>query len=382
MRPTRPLRVVLLAVGFVVVLFAVSYCVVGVSGGEESMAPPTPGEGPGHGSPDARYAVVPVYYGTDRRPVATPGDRAAFENARGDGRLHLGRAEVSIPSDHKLGNIEKPKWWKLEFREKPEKHVTILGIEVLDQATFFARLGENVSRKAEKQALVFIHGYNVAFDAALERTAQVSYDLHFDGATILYSWPSKARPAGYTVDEASIEWSIPHLKTFLALVLTQAGADVVHVVAHSMGNRALVRAVTEMDFTALPERSARLRQVVFAAPDVDADTFRQFARDFHGRASRFTLYASSKDKALAASKAVHGAPRAGDSGSGLVVVDSVDTIDASEISTGFLGHSYIGDNRSILSDLYYLLDQGLPPSRRANLRPKNNSDGRYWFFQP
>ncbi len=35
-----------------------------------------------------------------------------------------------------------------------------------------------------------MHGYNTSFDNALYRTAQIAYDLDFDGATFLYSWPS------------------------------------------------------------------------------------------------------------------------------------------------------------------------------------------------
>ena len=34
-----------------------------------------------------------------------------------------------------------------------------------------------------RQAFVFLHGYNVTFEAAAYRTAQIAYDLRFDGAT-------------------------------------------------------------------------------------------------------------------------------------------------------------------------------------------------------
>jgi esterase/lipase superfamily enzyme len=41
-------------------------------------------------------------------------------------------------------------------------------------------------------AFVFIHGYNVSFDAAVKLTAQLSRDMRFPGAPILYSWASAA----------------------------------------------------------------------------------------------------------------------------------------------------------------------------------------------
>ena len=54
------------------------------------------------------------------------------------------------------------------------------------------RLREEVRDSRRKEAFVFIHGYNVAFDDAIYRTAQIAYDLSFDGPPILYSWPSRA----------------------------------------------------------------------------------------------------------------------------------------------------------------------------------------------
>ena len=41
------------------------------------------------------------------------------------------------------------------------------------------------------EAFVFVHGYNNSFKAAAFRTAQIAYDLEFEGAAICYSWPSQ-----------------------------------------------------------------------------------------------------------------------------------------------------------------------------------------------
>src|SRR5216110_2232101 len=45
--------------------------------------------------------------------------------------------------------------------------------------------------------------------------AQLWFDLKFDGAAILYSWPSKGSLSEYMADETSVEWTAPHLKKFL-----------------------------------------------------------------------------------------------------------------------------------------------------------------------
>ena len=50
---------------------------------------------------------------------------------------------------------------------------------------------------------MLVHGYNNGFDDALYRTAQVAYDLKFDGAPFLYSWPSGSGITSYPYDRDS-----------------------------------------------------------------------------------------------------------------------------------------------------------------------------------
>jgi len=64
-----------------------------------------------------------------------------------------------------------------------------------------------------------------------------------------------------------------------------------------------------------------------------------------------------------------------------VLFGGLDTIDASEVDTGLLGHSYIGDNESILSDVNLLL-KGTPAAKRPRLRPADRGGQKYWAFLP
>jgi hypothetical protein len=94
------------------------------------------------------------------------------------------------------------------------------------------------------------------------------------------------------------------------------------------------------------------------------------------------LYASSADQALVASKLVHKYPRAGDSGVGLVVTDTVDTVDATVVDTSLMGHASYGDNRAVLTDLFDLIRRGSPPADRFGLKPARRYGMRYWQFSP
>jgi esterase/lipase superfamily enzyme len=127
---------------------------------------------------------------------------------------------------------------------------------------------------------------------------------------------------------------------------------------------------------------ASLRQVILAAPDIDVEFFKRLAEGFRSKASRITLYASSSDKALAMSTEIHDHPRAGATGADIIVLPGIDTIDASAVDTEFDGHSYYGDNRSVVSDIFQLLRSGSPPGERFGLVQVLAPAGRYWQFRP
>jgi len=323
------------------------------------------------------FATVQVFYGTDRKPTGQKKPDKFFAADRGE--LNFGSVEVSIPHDHRTGELEGRVWWKLQFRKNPAKHVVVVSLQVLGRKELLQSFRKSFRQQASKEVLLFVHGYNVSFEDACRRTAQIAYDLDFGGVPALYSWPSEGKAKLYFVDETNVQWSVPHFREFLSLLLIETGASAVHVIAHSMGNRALVEALRTFDVKVTPG-SAQLTQVVFAAPDIDAATFQEIVKEFRKKAARFTLYASSKDVALKASKAFHKYPRAGDSGKGLVLCQGIDTIDATNVDTGLIGHSYIGDNDSILADVYDLVREGSPPPR-FRLRRREQRGREYWMFQ-
>jgi esterase/lipase superfamily enzyme len=335
--------------------------------------------------PDADEATgivtIPVFYGTDRaRGDDTPANY--FRGARGVPAF--GIAEVSVPRRGRdLGELTGPSWWRFEFTADPAKHVILKTVGSLGRDAFVASLADSLAAADQRDALVFVHGFNVSFEDAARRAAQISVDLKFAGRTLLYSWASAADAKQYTVDESTIDWSRDHFEAFLQLALTEIGAREVHVIAHSMGNRALVNTLERIPAWQLPAGAAKLGQVVFAAPDVDCDRFVQLAAKFKGSAARFTLYASSRDVALLASKFVHGYPRAGEAGEALLVVDGVDTIDASLVDTSLVGlhHSYFGDKRSILNDMFNLITQQLAPDKRFDLEAVGDALRRYWSYR-
>jgi esterase/lipase superfamily enzyme len=327
-----------------------------------------------------RHSLVELVYATDRRPTDQSDPRHWFGSDRGE--LSLGLAAVQIPDDHRMCRLDRPRPWPLRFGREVRQHLKLTRLAPDEAGDLTCVLPGLARRAPEPEVLVFIHGYNVSFEAAARRAAQIAYDLDFKGVPMLYSWPSAASGLDYVADGVAAEWSQPHFTAFLRHVLNTPEVRRVHVIAHSMGNRVLTEALVMLATTPPAANSAQLGQIVFAAPDVDADVFTQHAKQFAGRAERYTLYASDKDRALNLSQRFAGYPRAGQAGAGIVVVEGVDTIDATELDTGLMSHSYIGNHRSILSDLYYLIQRGEVPDNRFGLQPVVARAGVYWAFRP
>jgi len=332
---------------------------------------------------NVQYRVMRVYYATNRQENShyAPAD-TRFGGDRGP--LSFGVAHVTVPKSHRVGRLEAPSILRLEFRQDPNKHVILASVQPLAHEAWRAEIVKRATALGNAGILVFIHGYNVSFSDAARRTGQLSHDLGFAGPTVLFSWPSRGGLIDYTVDEQAAEWSVPDLKDVLASVATFGPGVPVYVIAHSMGTRVLTRGFKALLDEDQDKRLA-FRQIVLAAPDIDADVFRrEIGPAILGKGPRVTLYASSNDKALMASRKVHGNyKRLGESGDGIVVMRDLDTVDASSVSTEFLGHSYFGDNTTVVSDLIYVIQKSLPPQERVRfaLEPVRAAVGQYWRFK-
>jgi esterase/lipase superfamily enzyme len=309
-----------------------------------------------------------VFYGTNRERNSDSQEPNDFY-ASTVGKLELGVLDVSIPLTHTYGEVERPSLWKLEFSENVDKHVILQSIEPVDRDEFVNSLAGRVAQSEQQEAFVFVHGFNVAFDEAARRTAQMSYDLKFDGPPVMFSWPSDGALASYVADMDDADASEADFREFIEMVATESRAKRIHLVAHSMGSRLVTTALNRLAEESKYREIPKLNEVILAAPDVDANVFKnQIAPRILSTADRVTIYASSTDRALQASKAVHQGPRLGLGGDNLIAFpesDAIDVVDASGRDLGWfalgLGHSAYGND--LLQDIAAVLS-GTPAEDR------------------
>lgn len=339
--------------------------------------PPSRGVGDG-------YRVVDVYYATDRARSGEP-EPASFYGS-GRGMLELGIATVTVPDVHQPGQIEAPSIWRLEFGPNAARHVVLRSVTPVEADTFFSEMNQEFSDTGWREAFVFIHGYNVTFDQAAKRAAQIAHDMNYVGVPILYSWPSRGRTSGYVSDAAVVRLSGRRLSAFLDDLLDRTEAQTIHIVAHSMGNRALTDALELLALRrGIVEGDPPLfGQILFAAPDVDAGLFAEMLPTIRPLARRLTLYASEQDWALAASRRLHGdAPRAGQGGSTTLIDPLLDSVDMSELGQDMLAHSYFANDSSALGDMMALFWRNAAPDRRCGLvaEPMVDALRPVWFYR-
>jgi esterase/lipase superfamily enzyme len=321
---------------------------------------------------------VELFFVTDRAPDSDGG--GYFSGERGE--LSYGISSVGIPPGHEIGQHEEPSLFRLQLSPDHNKHIYLQSVLNLTRDEFASRLGDAVQASPDGKLMIFVHGYNEDFPSINRTAAQFASDLKFSGPVVLFSWPSQGTLTGYTVDETNAEWAQTDFARLMGELLDYIPVRNIYLVGHSMGNRIIGRAMTELAGDRLESDMLLFREIIMIAPDIDAGVFRN---DIAPRLARtgihVTLYASSNDRALLASKAFHGYPRAGESGEGLVVSDGVETIDASDVSGGLLGHSYFAEDRRMMEDIYALLQTGQRAGARFGLEEVDTRAGRHWTFR-
>lgn len=321
------------------------------------------------------YSVI---YGTNRGCVKDDNGGVRFSNER-DEILRTGVARIAIPTTPRFGSSGNA--WVRAWRRATGRAPRILDSRLFSEK---AEMSEHVADllgefEEERHNLMYIHGFRNSFDDALSRAAQLGVDLKVKGATFVYSWPSAGRLASYAVDESSIEAASPQLEEFFDLVLSTTGDTPLTIIVHSMGNRAVLRLLVEW----ARERKGldgRLKNLICAAPDVDSEVFKNACDRINGNVGRTVLYANRRDKALQASKWLHGFPRAG-LAPPVLTAPGVETVLVEGFNILDLAHGYFSDASSLLHDIFIIVHYDTEAAMRpATLEATNNKGNVFWML--
>jgi esterase/lipase superfamily enzyme/tetratricopeptide (TPR) repeat protein len=342
---------------------------------------------------DAGIQEVPVFFGTDRKQDAKSA-AVTFGGERG-AATSLGLAIVTIHKERaiepsslqaaptSLDAVSAPKPVLPETRRLSLHCIELVNDKKMVEAAVRRLIA---SRTYSRQILVFVHGYNVSFENAVRRAAQIAYDIKFDGGVFMFSWPSRERLMDYFSDRETVDIAAEHLREFLEKVVAEAAPEKVHFLAHSIGNMVLLRALEKLGNDG-SRISSVVGEIIDAAPDVDPDLFVQMVNRIKSKGGNLTLYASQSDKALWLSSWLRDRPRAGFIHDEPLVVSGVDTIDITAATANWfaLNHDVYANSPVIVEDIRRLiLTSERPPQQRTNAYDAvRTKDGRtYWRLRP
>lgn len=240
--------------------------------------------------------ALPLFFATTRLPDCRT-ETISLLNHRGD--------------TMRFGRFASPR----EVRQKGGKQwLTPLAFQ--SEGDWWRALQAETDRR-QGRVLLYLHGYRETFETTSKDAAQIARMTGFDGPVVEYSWPSQGKLLSYAVDETNMYHDVRNFRDFLKALAERPWVKEIVVVSHSLGARLVVPAIAYVDRVAAKADSSNISNIILASPDIDRETFeRDIANDVLAPARvaqgrRITTYVSRNDKALAASRALHGYPRLG-----------------------------------------------------------------------
>lgn len=285
---------------------------------------------------------------TTRQAADDPGE--LYSGERGTA-ISFNSIVVSIPpgQNRKVGEIQ----WPAHVPANPEREFAVLDVrKVASERQALAWYRKN--RNARRHAVLFIHGFNNTYADAVFRLAQLTHDAGIDAAPILFTWPSRANVFDYLYDKESTTYSRRALEDLIIQVARSPDVGEITILAHSMGTWLAMEALRGVS---MRERTvpAKVRDVVLASPDIDVDVFRRQMIEMGPKRPRFTIFASTADKALEVSRWISGGiNRVGSTDAapyadvlkqlGITVIDT-----SASASKDALGHNAFADSPDIIA---------------------------------
>jgi esterase/lipase superfamily enzyme len=259
----------------------------------------------------AEQGSFQFFYASNRRPAASEGAvEDLFESERGES-LSLGSFDTSIEPSLGLGMIIDSSDWFLN------EEIQLNRVNGLDQQTFVEQVREQVAASPHQSLLLVVHGFREAFPSALRKTAFLAHVLDVNTPVVVFDWPGDQGGSlrGYRRARGVAQASGQDLAAMLELIVDEVQPKRLWMIANSMGGQVVADAFhllhRDGDFA---DSQTEFENVVLTAPDVDHEEFnQQFRQEMNDLAENVTVYVSSNDRALLASRLINRSLRLGES---------------------------------------------------------------------
>jgi esterase/lipase superfamily enzyme len=265
-----------------------------------------------------------------------------FKNERID-VTSFGSFDTIIKPTLGLGMIIDPSSWFLN------EEIRLSGMRILPQEDFQEELGKQVKASPGQSLMIVVHGFREAFPSALRKTAFLGHILDIDTPVLVFDWPGNQGSSlrGYRRARNVAGESGKDLAALLRSVIEEIRPERLWLIANSMGGEVVVEAFSDLAKDPdLADADIEIEDIILTAPDVSREKFNnQFKHDLKSLAGNTTVYVSSNDRALLASRLINRSARLGES--------TLDPSNPSQIeeAEGFAKLLEPGEDRLVLVDV-------------------------------
>lgn len=348
---------------------------------------------------DARKSTrTKIYYATNRRRNQGE-ENVSYGNSK-DSSLHLGTAVIRMgDNDESWEDI-----YDVSRTAKQEKPVTLILEDVTETAvmdpdlasadsplsaelqSFVDAINSELDGVLDKEIMVYVHGTKVDFANSAILTAEIDHFAGRDFAALAFAWPSHQNIVSYLtgVDVRRARQSSGALANLLVFLAEHTRARQINVLSYSAGGKVATKALLDLreqyshlDSAGL-RKKFRLGSVVFAAIDVEVDTFLERIAPISELSEQVVLTVTDDDNALKAARVYMGGEvRAGSAKAEqieeqYIVSHQLSNVEIVDVSYGkevrgfdITGHHYWYRHPWMSSDIIFLMRTNLPPSRRG-----------------
>ncbi len=335
------------------------------------------------------------FYVSNRRLEQGQGSlEKRFGNQRED-TLKFGRFDTEIKPSLGLGMIINPTDW---FQNE---ELQIKDVQPLDQDTFVTEVRELVQASPHRALMTVVHGYRNSFSTSLRMTAFLGHILDINSPVLLFDWPGDQGSGlrGYRRAQQISHASGEQLASTLELIIRNINPARLWLIANSMGGQVVVDAFSILyQNSDLADLGAEFQDVVLTAPDVDQRAFnQQFKKEITSLAKNLTVYVSSNDRALMASRIVNRGNRLGQTDPDILNPDqyeaaaaiadliepnsdAISLVDVTPVNRTRNFHNFSLETPEFFDDLFLRLINDATPYNRLIYPVKSRDNSTYWVL--
>lgn len=253
--------------------------------------------------PDAGSIGTPhqIFVATNRAPNS---ESSGYGKSRSEDLVYQ-KATVVVPAEHVPGTLRIR-----HNNPDPQQHFSIASLQILKGESGFETALSRQTRglpAENRNAMVFVHGFNNSYSEALYRQAQMRHDVETFSTHVNFAWPSAAKVVGYGHDRDSALFSRDALVQTLKATRDGTRAKP-FVLAHSMGALLTMEALRQIEIESPGWASKNLFGVALIVPDIDIDVFKSQLAKLRSLPQPFMLFVSERDVALQVSGVISGRP--------------------------------------------------------------------------